>query len=192
MLAIAGLGNPGGKYKNTRHNIGFRITGAFAEKHSISGKYVSKFDAIIGKGEINNSEILIIQPQTYMNLSGEAIFKVLNWYKIDIKNLFVVFDDVSLDFGRIRFRPDGSSGGHNGIKSIISTCGSEKFSRLKVGIGPNPGEHLWKSYVLQKFSEEEQKKLPEITDICVEAINFFLNKGMLEARNKFNGLNLLE
>ncbi len=192
MLVIVGLGNPGEKYKNTRHNIGFIITGALAEKFKITGKYSPKFDAIIGKGNIKDTEVLIVQPQTYMNLSGEAVLRVLNWYKLDVSNLFVIFDDVSLDFGRIRFRPDGSAGGHNGIKSIISSCGSENFPRLKIGIGPNPGERLWKTYVLQKFSEQEQKHLPNITDVCVDAVEFYIQQEMAAARNKFNGINILE
>ncbi len=192
MLVIVGLGNPGEKYKNTRHNLGFKITGALAEKYSINGKYSSKFDALTGKGEIKGREVIIVQPQTYMNLSGKAVCSVLNWHKLDINNLFVIFDDVSLDFGRIRFRPDGSAGGHNGIKSIISCCGGEKFARLKVGIGPNPGEHLWKSYVLQRFCEQEQKFLPKVTDICIEAVEFYIQNGIAAARNEFNGINILQ
>jgi len=192
LLIIAGLGNPGEKYKNTRHNIGFRITGAIAEKFGISGKYSAKFGAIIGKGFIKDTEVVIVQPQTFMNLSGEAVSKVLNWHKLDISSLFVIYDDISLDFGRIRFRPDGSAGGHNGIKSIISQCGSQEFARLKVGIGPNPGEHLWRNYVLQKFSPEEQKYLPDITDFCVEATEFYIQEGMLAARNKYNGINIIQ
>ena len=192
MIVIAGLGNPGEKYKNTRHNIGFRITGVLAEKFGIVGKHSSKFDSIIGKGEINNTEVLIVQPQTYMNLSGEAISKLLNWHKLDNNNLFIIFDDVTLDLGKIRFRPSGSAGGHNGIKSIISNCGSEVFARLKVGIGPNPGEHLWRSYVLQEFSKDEQKHLPKITDFCVKAVETYLREGIASASNKYNGINILE
>ena len=204
MLVIVGLGNPGGKYQDTRHNIGFRITGALSEKFGINGKLSSKFRSIIGKGSINGAEVMIVQPQTFMNLSGEAISAVLNWHKLDISNLFVVFDDVSIDFGKIRFRPDGTAGGHNGIKSIISNCGSQEFARLKVGVGlkqvsddgekfnPNLNEVFLKNYVLQKFSKEEQKYLSKITNLCVEAIEFYTAEGMEAARNKFNGINVLE
>ncbi|MFW5804397.1 MAG: aminoacyl-tRNA hydrolase [bacterium] len=192
MILIAGLGNPGEKYRNTRHNIGFRITGEFAEKSGIVGKFHPKFDSILGKGKIKDKEILIVQPQTYMNLSGDAVRRVMDWYKIEIKDVFVVFDDITLDLGRIRFRPSGTAGNHNGIKSIISSCGSDQFPRLKVGIGPNPGENLWKNYVLEKFSKEEQKYLPEITDVCVEAIELYLIEGIESARNKYNGINIIE
>lgn len=192
MLVIAGLGNPGPKYRNTRHNIGFMITGPLAEKHGVTGNFSSKFNAIIGKGKIKNTEVLIVQPQAYMNLSGHAIAGVLNWYKLDISNLFVIYDDVTLDLGKIRFRPAGSAGGHNGIKSIISSCNSEKFPRLKVGIGPNPGERLWASYVLQPFSSREREHLPKIVDTSIEAIEYYLAEGMTEARNKYNGINIIE
>jgi PTH1 family peptidyl-tRNA hydrolase len=115
----------------------------------------------------------------------------MNWHKVDISNLFVVFDDITLDFGRIRFRPDGSAGSHNGVKSIIQSCGSEKFPRLKVGIGPNPGEALWADYVLQKFPPQEKKHLPELTDLCVEAIECYVSEGIDAAQNKYNGMNIL-
>ena len=192
MLLIAGLGNPGAKYKNTRHNVGFIVTGHLAEKHGISGNFQSKFNAIVGKGTINNTEVLIVQPQTFMNLSGQAISGVLNWYKLDISDLFVIFDDVALDFGRIRFRPSGSAGSHNGMKSIISECGGDNFPRLRVGIGPNPGESLWASYVLQPFSKEENAQLPKIINTSIEAIEYYLSEGIEKARNKFNGVNILE
>lgn len=187
-LVIVGLGNPGQQYKNTRHNIGFMVTGELAEKHGITGSFSSKFNAIVGKGKINNTDVLIVQPQTFMNLSGEAVSKVLNWYKLDTKNLFVVFDDISLDFGRVRFRPSGSAGSHNGIKSIITRCGSDKFNRLKIGVGPNPGEHLWASYVLQPFPSEEKELLPKVIDICIEGIEYYLKEGIDSARNKYNGI----
>ncbi len=191
MLVIAGLGNPGLKYSGTRHNIGFMITGALAEKHGIKGSFSSKFNAIIGKGTLQDTEVLLVQPQTYMNLSGQAVAGVLNWYKEEVKNLFVIYDDISLDLGKIRFRPSGSSGSHNGIKSIITSCGSENFARLKVGIGPNPGEHLWANYVLQPFSLEEKKHLPEIIKVCAEAVEFYISEGMEASRNKYNGINII-
>jgi len=191
LLIIAGLGNPGQKYSGTRHNIGFMITGALAEKHGIKGSFSSKFNAIIGKGSIKGTEVLIVQPQTYMNLSGQAVSGVLNWYKEGVNNLFVVFDDISLDFGVIRFRPSGSSGSHNGVKSIISSCGSEEFPRLKVGIGPNPGEHLWANYVLQPFSSGEKKHLPEIISVCTDALEYYICEGMNASMNRYNGINII-
>ena len=187
---IAGLGNPGEKYRNTRHNTGFMIVEALASRHSINGKFNSRFNAIIGKGSIKGTEVLIVQPLTYMNLSGEAVFKILNWYKADISDLLVVFDDVSLDLGKIRFRQEGSAGSHNGIKSIISCCGGQNFARLKVGIGPNPGEHLWTSYVLEKFTAEELEILKKIIPLSVEAIEDCLSSGMDFVQNKYNGIDI--
>lgn len=190
MKIIIGLGNPGEKYRNTRHNTGFIIAEAIASKYTIEGKFNSKFNAIIGKGLINNEETVIVQPLTYMNLSGEAASKVLNWYKSDISELLVIYDDISLDLGKIRFRPSGSAGSHNGIKSIISCCGTEKFSRLKIGIGPNPGEHLWASYVLEKFSDEELEVFKKLTPLCIEAVEDYLKSGMIFAQNKYNGIDV--
>ncbi len=190
MKIIAGLGNPGEKYKNTRHNAGFIATEFLASKHNIQGSFNSKFNAIVGKGTINKTEVLIIQPLTYMNLSGESVFKILNWYKADISDLLVVFDDITIDIGKIRFRPDGSAGGHNGIKSIISCCGGQNFPRLKIGIGPNPGENFWESYVLEKFTLEESSILKKIIPLSSEAIEDYLLSGINFAQNKYNGIDV--
>jgi PTH1 family peptidyl-tRNA hydrolase len=189
MKIIVGLGNPGEKYKNTRHNVGFIVTEALASKHNISGKTESKFNAIVGKGVINSEQVVIVQPLTYMNLSGEAVSKILNWYKSDISELIVVFDDISLDLGTIRFRANGSAGGHNGIKSIISSCGSQNFSRLKIGIGPHPGEHALTSFVLEKFTKDETELLNKISKLSVEALEDYLSSGINFAQNKYNGTN---
>lgn len=188
---IVGLGNPGEKYKGTRHNIGFMITSQLSLKNKINGKFYTKFNSIIGKGNINNKEVLIIQPLTFMNLSGKAVSEVLNWYKIDPAHLIVIFDDINLDFGKIRFRPSGSDGGHNGIKSIIENLGGFKdFLRLKVGIGPDPGGVLRKHYVLQEFAASEKEILEDVINTSVEAIEFYLKEGLEKTRNKFNNANI--
>jgi len=188
---IAGLGNPGDKYKLTRHNVGFIVTAKLASKYGIQGKFESKFNSVIGKGIISGQEIMIVQPMTYMNLSGEAISKVLSFYKVEPKNLLVVFDDISIDLGRIRFRPSGSDGGHNGIKSIINCLGgSNDFPRLKVGIGPQPPMMPSEAYVLQKFNEEQQEVLDKVVKLSVDAIECYLSEGLEKARNKFNGVNV--
>ena len=191
MKIIVGLGNPGDRYKKTRHNVGFMITGELAEKHNITGKMESKFNSIIGKGNINNVDVLIVQPLTFMNLSGQAVSKVLNWYKIEPTELFVVFDDISLDLGRIRFRTSGSEGGHNGVGSIIEQLGGFKdFPRLKVGIGPDPGGLFRKDFVLQEFRNEEKEIIDKIIPVCIEGIEVYLKEGVESAMNKFNGINL--
>lgn len=188
MKIIAGLGNPGDKYKDTRHNTGFAVTEALASKHGIEGKFNSKFNALAGKGLICGEEVLIVQPLTYMNLSGDAVSKILNWYKTDISELTVVYDDISLDLGKLRFRPSGSAGGHNGIKSIIARCGGDKFARLKIGIGPNPGEPLQTSYVLEKFTGNEKELLEKVIFLSVEALEDYLKSGIVFAQNKYNGI----
>ena len=191
MKIIVGLGNPGDKYKGTRHNIGFMITGELASKNAIDGKFNSKFESILGKGSINGKEVVILQPMTFMNLSGQAVVKALNWYNIEPSELLVVFDDINLDIGRIRFRDSGTDGGHNGIKSIVESLGGFKdFPRLKVGIGPNPGSSLMKSFVLQEFTQSEKEILEKIIPLSVDAIELFLDKGITQARDKFNGINL--
>ena len=191
MKIIVGLGNPGEKYKNTRHNAGFMITGELSSKYNIDGKLNSKFDSIVGKGIIGNSEVLIAQPMTFMNLSGNAVVKILNWYNIEPDELLVVFDDVNLDLGKIRFRPSGSDGGHNGVKSIIESLGGFKnFPRLKAGIGPKPGFMPLEAYVLQEFSKPEKDILNKVIPVCIEGIEEYLKEGMIETRNRFNGINL--
>ncbi len=191
MKVIAGLGNPGEKYSFTRHNIGFVITGELASQNSITGRYESKFNAIMGKGSIEGEEVLIIQPQTFMNLSGESISKILNYYKLNQDDLIVVFDDLSLNLGKIRFRKSGSDGGHNGIKSIIKCTGGSNFPRLKVGIGPQPPYMSSEAFVLQKFSKDENKLLKKIIPGCIESLEFYLNNSLDDASNKYNGLDFI-
>lgn len=191
MKVIVGLGNPGDKYKNTRHNFGFIITGELASKYDIEGKFSSKFNSIIGKGCIGGENVLIVQPMAFMNLSGDPLVKILNWYNIDPEELLVVFDDVSLDFGKIRFRPSGSDGGHNGIKSIIKSLGGFKdFARLKVGIGPKPDFMPLEAYVLQEFSSSEKEHISKIVSVSIDGIETFLKEGIAETRNRFNGIDI--
>jgi len=191
VKVIIGLGNPGEKYKNTRHNAGFMITGELASKYHIDGKLNSKFNSIVGKGTIANTEVLIAQPMTFMNLSGNAVVKLLNWYNIEPDELLVVFDDVCLDLGKIRFRPSGSDGGHNGVKSIIENLGGyNNFSRLKVGVGPKPEFMPLEAYVIQEFSKSEREILDKVIPVCVEGIEEYLKEGILEVRSRFNGINL--
>ncbi len=193
MKVIAGLGNPGKEYSCTRHNIGFMVVEKFMQKYDISLKKESKFNSSIGRSIVNNTNILLVQPLTYMNLSGTALVKIAHWYKIPVEDILVIFDDINLDFGRIRFRNAGSDGGHNGIKSIIECFGGAKnFARIKIGVGPDPGGAARKNYVLQNFVKKEIKVLPKILDICVNSLEVFLSEGISAACNKFNGLNILE
>ena len=156
---VVGLGNPGDKYFHTRHNAGFLALDYISQKANTKIDR-SKFKALVGEASIGGKRVLLMKPQTFMNLSGEAVAEAANFYKIAPENIIVVFDDISLDVGRVRVRRDGSAGGHNGIKSIIACIGSEKFPRIKIGVGqqPHPDFDL-ADWVLSEFSKEDKEKL---------------------------------
>ena len=185
MKLIAALGNVGDKYCFTRHNAGFMIADYWAVNNGFSFREESKLKSLFTKIKFNNEDIIIIKPTTYMNLSGEAVSLVMNYYKIDIKDLLVIYDDIALDLGRLRFRANGSDGGHNGIKSIIKHVGTNKFDRLKFGIGPQPPIPS-EAFVLQNFSKEQEKILKDTIKLANEAIQFYLINGIEKSQNKFN------
>lgn len=183
---IVGLGNPGAKYVNTRHNIGFDVIDALCAKFDIKlGK--SKFNAHFGEGKIAGERVVAVKPQTFMNLSGEAVQAIKSWYKAENSEIIVVYDDVSLPVGKLRVRPKGSAGGHNGIKSIILNLNSDEFPRVKIGVGapPNPDFDL-ADYVLGKFSRDEIETLIPVAVRAVEAIEEIITAGCASAMNKFN------
>jgi PTH1 family peptidyl-tRNA hydrolase len=186
MKLVFCLGNPGIKYSATRHNAGFMFADLLAEKLGCSFSAESKFKAEIAKGVYNNEAIWLVKPQTFMNLSGEALAALKNFYKIDINTLFVAYDDISLDTGIIRFRPKGSDGGHNGIKSIISHAGTQVFDRLKIGIGPQPAFMKSEDYVLQNFTSEQLPLLKQALDKAVEAFIFYCDNDITKTQNKYN------
>ena len=181
MKLIAGLGNIGEKYFFTRHNAGFMVLDKWAVDNNISFKEDKKLKCFIAK----MGENILITPTTFMNLSGEAVRVVMDYYKIDVKDILIVYDDIALDLGRIRFRANGSDGGHNGIKSIIKHVGTKDFDRLKIGIGPQPNIPS-ENYVLQNFPKEQHPELKEILKRADEAIGFYLNNGIEKAQNKYN------
>ena len=152
MILIVGLGNPGKQYEQTRHNIGFDVIDYMANKYNIDVNR-EKFKGICGEGFIENKKVILLKPLTYMNLSGESIRELANFYKLEDDEIIVVYDDISLDIGRLRIREKGSAGGHNGIKSIIQNLGGDKFPRVKVGVG-QPKDNLV-NHVLGKFSKED-------------------------------------
>ncbi len=186
MKIIFCLGNPGEGYKNTRHNAGFIFADALALKIGTSFSNEAKFKAHIAKCDYKNEALWIVKPQTYMNLSGEALYALKNFYKIDIKNLFVVYDDISLDLGKIRFRAKGSDGGHNGIKSIIKHASTQEFDRLKIGIGPQPSMMKSEDFVLQNFSHEQKIQLNDIINLSVDAFLEYCEVGISKVQNKYN------
>ena len=186
MFIIAGLGNPTSQYEGTRHNIGFDVMDALAEKYNISISE-KKHKALCGKGVIEGEKVLLVKPQTYMNLSGESIAEILNYYKLDAEEDFlVVFDDISLAPGNIRIRKKGSAGGHNGIKNIIANLGSSVFPRIKVGVGEKPKGYDLADYVLGKFSKEDRVLMEEGYDLACEASALILQGAIDQAMNEYN------
>lgn len=187
MIVIVGLGNPGKQYEYTRHNIGFNIVDALADKYNISINK-NKHKALIGEGKIGSQKVLFVKPLTYMNLSGESIREIVDFYKILPEDLIVVYDDISLPLGNLRIRVKGSAGGHNGIKSLIQHLKTEQFPRLKVGIGgPRPHQNL-ADFVLERFSKEEQTILnTAVIDKSVSALETWILEDIHQAMNQFNG-----
>ena len=187
MYVEVGLGNPGRQYENTRHNIGFDVVDAIAEKAGITinnreGK------ALTGKGIFGGQKVLLVKPQTFMNLSGESVRAIIDYYKIDeIEELIVVSDDISLDVGKIRIRKKGSAGGHNGLKNIILHLGHDNFKRVKMGVGEKTSGYDLADYVLGHFSKEDREKLEDSTDRAVKAIEMMIAEGADKAMNCFNG-----
>lgn len=187
MYLIAGLGNPGREYVGTRHNIGFEVIDAICAKHDIKLNK-EKFRAQFGDGRICGEKVILVKPQTYMNLSGEAIREIAEWYKIDNENIIVIYDDISLPTGKLRIREKGSAGGHNGIKNIIYQLQTDVFPRIKVGTGrPENPEYDVKDYVLGHFSKEEVDILVKTAVRAVGAIEEIISADAKSAMNKFNG-----
>ena len=186
MKLIMCLGNPGAKYANTRHNIGFMFADKLAEKIGCIFSNEPKFKAEIAKGTYNGEAFWIVKPQTYMNLSGESLLALKNFYKINIEDLFLVYDDLSLDLGKMRFRAKGSDGGHNGVKSIIKYAQTQIFDRLKIGIGPQPPFMKSEDYVLQNFNSDDALLLKETIDKSVEAFLYYCETDINKVQNKYN------
>ncbi|HJA44282.1 aminoacyl-tRNA hydrolase [Lachnoclostridium sp. An118] len=186
MYIIAGLGNPGQPYEGTRHNAGFDVIDVLAREYNISVDY-RKNRALIGKGIIEGRKVILAKPQTYMNLSGESIRGLVDYYKADEESeLIVIYDDVSLDPGQIRIRKKGSAGGHNGIKSIIAHLGTEVFPRVKVGVGQKPRQYDLADYVLGHFSGEERERMAEGYRHAAEAVKYMVTDRVDEAMNEYN------
>lgn len=186
MFIIAGLGNPDRQYEGTRHNAGFDVIDRIAEKYNIAVD-TKKHRAYIGKGIIDGQKVILAKPQTYMNLSGESIRSLVDYYKIDEENeLLVVYDDISLDVGQLRIRAKGSAGGHNGIKNIIAHLGTQVFPRIKVGVGEKPKGYDLADYVLGHFSKSEREMMDEGYDNAVRAAELILSGQLNEAMNEFN------
>lgn len=185
MKLIVGLGNPGKKYDKTRHNVGFEIIDKCQRNLNIELDQ-AKFKGAYGFTKIESEKVLLLKPLTYMNLSGESIVPLMNYFKIDKDQLLVIYDDLDLPAGKIRLRQKGSPGGHNGMKSIVQHLGTDQFNRIRVGIGrPEPGVAI-PDYVLGKFSPDDRQKLDEAVDKATEAAIAWTEKDFLKVMNDFN------
>ena len=185
MYLIIGLGNPEDKYSNTRHNMGFDVINELSKECDIEVSK-SKFDAFYGMGEINGKKVILIKPQTYMNLSGESVIKFKKFYKISNKNIIVIYDDIDLGIGDLRLKAKGSSGSHNGMKSVIQNLNTEEFIRVRVGIGTpeNKGDMI--NYVIGQIPKREREILDKAIEKAKDSVIEVLENGIDMAMNKFN------
>ncbi len=180
------LGNPGPKYAMTRHNAGFLTADAFEKTHNVRIDR-AKHHALTAVCDVGDQKVLLMKPQTFMNLSGDAVSDAMRFYKVPLERVAVVSDDVHLDLGRIRVRPSGSAGGHNGLKDIIAKCGGENFPRVRVGVGQVPPEWDLVDWVLSVFRNEDAETILNAASRAAEALECLIQKGPQEAMNRFNG-----
>lgn len=185
MYVIVGLGNPGMRFSATRHNVGFEVIERLAYENNIRMNK-RKHKAIIGSGVIGGHKVLLVQPQTYMNLSGESVRAIMDFYKCDEKDLIVVYDDICFDIGTMRIRKKGSAGGHNGMKNIINHIGTNEFIRIRVGVGNKSPEWDLKDHVLSAFNDKEIKEMVKEVKRASEAIEKILIEGIDKAMNVYN------
>lgn len=185
MKIIAGLGNPTKQYEGTRHNVGFSVIYRLADKYNIKMN-IARHKALIGTGVIAGEKVMLVMPQTYMNLSGEAVGEIMRYYKAEPSDLIITYDDIDLDVGKLRIRAKGSAGGHNGMKSIIAHVGSEEFDRVRVGIGHKPPEFDLADYVLSRFGKDELPLIRDAVDNAADAMEVIIRSGIEAAMNKYN------
>lgn len=185
LYIIAGLGNPGNRYDNTRHNVGFETVDFISQKYSIPLNKL-KFKSLYGDGNIGGKRVLLVKPQTFMNLSGEALRDIMDWYKLPIGRLVVIYDDIDLEMGKIRVRGKGSSGTHNGMKSIIYQLQNDGFPRVRIGIGRPPQGWDLADYVLSKFGPDSRKIMDESIEKACGAVVKFITEDLNSAMNIYN------
>src|SRR4051794_26979498 len=183
MKLVVGLGNPGREYASTRHNIGFMVLNELARRASAEGAK-KRFRSEIREGRLHGEKVVLVAPQTYMNLSGHAVREAVNWYHVELDEVMIVFDDMDLPFGQLRMRPSGTAGGHNGLKSIIEQLGSTEVPRLRVGIGR--GRSAARNHVLSRFSPEEEKALPGLIRVVADAVEQWFTDGIAATMNGVN------
>ncbi|WP_304507107.1 aminoacyl-tRNA hydrolase [Anaerotignum sp.] len=185
FFVIAGLGNPGPKYAGTKHNVGFDVLDRLGKKYNIE---IDKFKhkALVGDGMIEGKRVLLVKPQTFMNLSGESIREIVNFYKVPQDHFVVIYDDTSLPVSGVRIREKGSHGGHNGIRNMIAQMGTDEFWRIKVGIGEKPNGWDLADYVLAKFDKDDLPMIEQGADKAVKAVELILSRGIMDAMNQTN------
>lgn len=185
MYIIIGLGNPTSKYAATRHNIGFDAITRLADDYNIKMD-IKKYKGVCGTGYIGGEKVILVQPQTYMNLSGECVREIVDFYKLTNMDIIVIYDDISLPVGQLRLRKKGSAGGHNGIKNIISHLGTDEFYRIKVGVGEKPAEWDLADYVLARFDREDEPVIRDALEKASKACETIIQEGFEHAMNQFN------
>ncbi|HOI73523.1 MAG TPA: aminoacyl-tRNA hydrolase [Syntrophales bacterium] len=186
MKLIVGLGNPGERYRFSRHNLGFLVIDELAERENIPLSQ-KRFEAVFGKGAVSTTPALLTKPQTYMNLSGLAVRRLFDFFKIDLEDLIVVHDDLDLPFGALRLKKGGGSGGHKGLISVMESLGGDNFIRVRMGIGKPPHKGMVEDYVLQILPREQAERLSEVVSEAAEAIGFLMTSGLPAAMNRYNG-----
>ena len=182
MKVVVGIGNPGSRYAATRHNLGFRVVDRLAERHGIAVTR-RRFDALVGEGAVGASRVLLVKPQTFVNLTGSAVAPLLRWHKCSIGDILVVTDDLNLELGRLRVRSQGSHGGHNGLRSLIECLGTEAFSRVRIGIGQGRDAV---GHVLCRFGPDEEPLAESAADKAADAVGVWLDRGINAAMDAFN------
>lgn len=186
MYIIVGLGNPTKEYEGTRHNVGFAVLDVLADRLYASVEE-KKFKGYYGRAVTGGEKVILLKPQTFMNLSGESVRAAADFYKVEPDHIIVVYDDISLDVGQLRIRTKGSAGGHNGIKNIIAHLGTQEFPRIKVGVGNKPPRMDLADYVLSRFSKEEKGEMDAAFKMAAEAVEVYIKEGPDVAMNRFNG-----
>jgi len=186
LKLIVGLGNPRAEYRETRHNVGFKVIDALADRWRIGDQWREKFDALHMKTTVGDEAVIIAKPITFMNLSGHALGDLLRFFKIETGDLLVVVDDINLELGRLRARSAGSAGGHNGLKSVIAELGTEEFARLRIGVGRGDARRDLADHVLAKFDPEERSDVAEAVGRSADAAELFVTEGIGAVMNRFN------
>lgn len=185
MYVVVGLGNPGERYAQTKHNIGFITIDYLAEQHNIKVNKI-KHKAVIGEGTIGGEKVLLVKPSTFMNLSGQSVMEIMNFYKVPIENLIVIYDDIDLPVGKVRIRQSGSSGTHNGMRNIIYLLNNQGYPRIRIGVGKQPDYMDLGDYVMTKFNEEEKPLIRDAVKNSALAVEEIVKNGINTAMNKYN------